>query len=120
LAGLVELGLQLSVDGLEGQDGSDAGQIEAVLEEPADLPEADEVVVAVAAGTTLATGWIDEAPGLVEPEVLGSAAHQFGGYGNSVQAPGRIGTPLVPRRSALRKFVGTPCIGHGCQDITNL
>jgi hypothetical protein len=72
------------VGGLEGQDGRDAGQIEAVVEEAPDLSETDEVVVAVAAGTTLATGRIDQAPGLVEPEVLGSTAHQFGGYGDSV------------------------------------
>ncbi len=75
LAGLVELGLQVLVDGLDGQDGSNAGQVEAVVEEPADLSEAGEVVVAVAAGATLATGRIDEAPVLVEPEVLRSAAH---------------------------------------------
>jgi hypothetical protein len=85
------------VDGLKGQDGSDAGQIEAVVEESADLSEADEVVIAVATGPTLAAGWIDEAAGLIEPEVLGSAAHQFGCYGDSVEALGRIGTLILPR-----------------------
>jgi hypothetical protein len=108
------------VDGPEGQHGSDAGQIEAFIEEPADLSETDEVVVAVAAGTPLATGWIDQAPGLVEPEVLGSAAHQFSCYGNSVQALGRIRTVPVPHRSTVRKFAETPCFGHGRQDITNM
>jgi hypothetical protein len=100
LAGLVELGLQFLVDGLEGQDSSYAGQIEAIVEEPADLSEADEVVVAVATGATLATGRIDQASGLVEPEVLGSTAHQLGCDRDSVQAPARIGTRIGPRGSA--------------------
>jgi hypothetical protein len=120
LASPVELGPEVLVDGLEGQDGSDTGQIEAVVEEPADLSKADEVVVAVATGATLATGGIDQAPGLVEPEVLGGAAHQFGCYGDSVQAPGRIGTLIVPRRSARRRFTKNTCTGHGHQGITNL
>ena len=59
LAGVVEFDLQGLVGGLEGQDCSDPGQIEAVVEEPADLPEADEVVVAVAAGATLAASRSD-------------------------------------------------------------
>jgi hypothetical protein len=108
------------VDGLEGQDGSDAGKIQAVVEEPAYLPEADQVVVTVATSATFATGRIDQAPGLVEPEILGSAAHQLCCNGDSVQAQGGIGTFVLPRRPALRKFVDTPCIGHGLQDITNL
>ena len=116
----VELGLELSVRGLEGQDGRDAGQIKAVVEEPADLSEADEVVVAVATGATLAAGWIDQAPGLVQPEILGSAAHQFGGYGDPVQAQSCIGTIIRTRRSTLRKFSETTCLGHGLQGITNL
>ena len=120
LAGLVELGLQFSVDGLEGQDGSDPGQIEAVVEEPADLSETDEVVIAVAAGATSAAGRIDQAPGLVEPQVLGSATHQLGGDGDSVQAPSCIGTVSCSAGRPLRKFVRTTCLGHGHQDITNL
>ena len=108
------------VGGPEGQDCSDASQIEAVVEELTDLSEADEVVVAVAAGATLAAGWIDQAPGLVEPEILGSAANQLGCYGDSVETPIRIRTLIVARRSARRKFVKTTCTGHGHQDITNL
>ena len=119
MAGLVELGLQFSVDGLEGQDGSDPGQIEAIVEEPADLSETDEVVIAVAPGATSAAGRIDQSPGLVEPQVLGSTTHQLGGDGYSVQAPSCIGTVLL-RRWPLRKFVRTTCLGHGHQDITNL
>lgn len=99
---------------------SDAGQIESIIEEPTDLSEADEVIVAVATGAALATGWVDEAPGLVEPEVLGSASHQLGCYRDSVQAQVRIGTPIGLSRSALRKFCKTTCVGHGHQDITNL
>jgi len=118
--GLVELGLQFSVGGLEGQDGSDPGQIEAIVEEPANLSEPDEVVVAVATGATLAAGWIDQAPGLVQAKVLGSAAHQFGGYGDPVQAQSCIGTITRTRRSTLRKFSETTCLGHGLQGITNL
>jgi hypothetical protein len=114
------LGLEFLIDGLEGQDGSDPGQIEAVVEEPADLSEADEVVIAVATGATLAAGWVDQAPGLVKPQVLGSATHQLGRYGYSVQAPSHIGTVVLLRRSPMRKSVRTTCIGHGPQDITNL
>jgi hypothetical protein len=72
LAGLVELDLQFLVHGLQGQDGRDASLSEAVVEEPADLSEADEVIIAVATGPTLAASWIYQAPGLVEPEVLGA------------------------------------------------
>jgi hypothetical protein len=105
---------------LEGQDGSDPGQIEAVVEESADLSEADEIVIAIATGASLAAGWIDQTPGLVEPKVLRGAAYQFGRYGNAVQAPVRIGTLSVPRRLVRGKNVKTTCIGHGLQDITNL
>jgi hypothetical protein len=108
------------VDSLESQDGSDAGKIQAIVEEPADLSETDEVVVAVATGATLAASRIDQAPGLVEPEVLGSAAHQLGCDGDSVQAHVRIRAVIVPRRSALREFGKTTCAGHIEQDITNL
>jgi hypothetical protein len=108
------------VGGPEGQDGSDASQIEAVVEELTNLSEADEVVVAVAAGATLAAGWIDQTPGLVEPEVLGSAAHELGRYRDSVQAPGPIGTVILPRQSARQRFSKTTCFRHGRQDITNL
>jgi len=119
-AGVVEFNLEGLVGGLEGQDGSDAGEIEAVIEEPADLPEADQVVVAVSAGATLAAGRCDQAPGLVEPEVLGSAAHQIGRYRDAVEAATRIGTVILPRRSALGNLGKTTCIGHGLQGITNL
>jgi len=71
--------LQVLVGGPERQDGRDAGQIEAVIEKPPDLSEADKVIIAVTTGATLASGRVDQAPGLVEPEVLGSAAHQLGG-----------------------------------------
>jgi hypothetical protein len=108
------------IGGPEGQDGSDASQIEAVVEELTDLSEADEVVVTVATGTALAASWIDQAPSLVEPEILGSAAHQFGCYRDSIQATVRIWTFIRHRRSALRKFSKPTCIGHGHQDITNL
>ena len=63
MSGLVELGLKFPVRSLEGQDGGDTGQIEAAIEEPADLPEADEIVVAVATRTALA------AAGLIRPRV---------------------------------------------------
>jgi hypothetical protein len=114
------LGSEVTVGGLEGQDSGDAGQIEAVIEEPADLSEADEVIVAVATGAALAASWADQAPGFVETEVLGSAAHQFGGYRDSVESPGCIGPVSRNRRSALREFIGTTCFGHGLEGITNL
>ena len=101
------------VGGPEGQDGSDASQIEAVVEELTDLSEADEVVVAVTTGTALAAGGIDQAPGLVEPEVLGSTAHQLGCYGDPIQTPVRTGTAVRPCRLSLGKFVKTTCTGHG-------
>jgi hypothetical protein len=100
------------VDGLEGQDGSDAGQIEAFVEELADLSEADEVVVAVAAGATLAARWADQPAGLVEAEVLGSATDQFGRYGDAIQAPAGIGSATLSERPAPRKFGRTSCIRH--------
>jgi hypothetical protein len=112
--------LQLAVGGLEGPDSSDAGQIEAVVEEPADLSEADQVVVAVATGAALAASWTDQAPSLVEPEILGSATHQFGGYGDPVEAAGPIGTLVGPRRPDPRRFCKATCIRHGLQGITNL
>ena len=120
MPGLVELGLQFSVRGLESQDGSDPGQIESVVEELADLPEADEVIVAVATSATLAAGWIDKASSLVEAKVLGSTAHQLGGYGDPVEATGPIGTLIGPRRPDPRRFCKTTCIRHGLQGITNL
>jgi len=89
------------VGGPEGQDGSNAGEIEAVVEELTDLSEADEVIVAVAAGATLAAGWIDQASGLVEPEILGSAAHQLGRYGDPIQTPVRTRTAVRPCRLPL-------------------
>ena len=104
MSGLVELGFEFSVRSLEGQDGSDAGQIEAVVKEPADLSEADEIVVAVATGTALAASWADQSPGFVEPEVLWSAAHQFSSYGDSVQAQRSIGTRNGLRRPRGRKL----------------
>jgi len=120
LARVVEFDLEGLVGGLEGQHGRDAGQIEAVVEEPADLSEADEVVVAVATGATLAAGRIDQAPSLVEPEVLWSAAHELGRHRDAVEAPARIGTVVLPQRSALRNLGNSTCIGHGLQGITNL
>ena len=48
--GPVEVGLQSLVDGLEGEDGGDSGQVEAVVEQLADLSETDEISPAVAAG----------------------------------------------------------------------
>ena len=120
IAGLVEFGLQGLIDSLQGQDGSDADQIESVIEESADLPETTEIFIAVAAGATFAAGRIDQAPGLIEPKVLWSAAHQFGRYGDSIQALARIGAVILPRRSTLRKFSKTTCIRHGGQGITNL
>ena len=119
MAGLVEFRLEGLVGGLEGQYGSDASQVEAVVEESADLAEADEVVVTVATGATLAAGRIDEAPRLVEPEVLRGAAHQFGGYGDPVEAPAGIGRSSSPG-DRLLEFGKTTCIGHGLQGITNL
>jgi hypothetical protein len=50
VTGLGEVGLQSLVDGLEGQDGGDPGQIEPVIEQLADLSETDEISPAVAAG----------------------------------------------------------------------
>ena len=120
LARLVEFSLEGLVGGLECQDGSDAGQIEAVFEEPADLSEPEEVVVAVATGATLAAGRIDQAPSLVEPEILWSAAYQLGCYGNAVETPARVGTVVLPRRSPRWNLGKTTCIGHGLQGITNL
>ena len=96
--GLVEFSLQGLVGSLEGQDGSDASEIDAVVEEPADLTQPDEVVVAVSAGAALAAGRSDQATGLVEPQVLGSTAHQFGRYRDPVQASARIRTVIPPRR----------------------
>ena len=92
MTGVVQFDLQGLVGGLERQDGSDAGQIEAVVEELADLSEADEIVIAVAAGAALAAGRTDQAPSLVEPKILWSATHQLGRYRDSVQAPVGIGT----------------------------
>jgi hypothetical protein len=37
VAGIVELGLECLVDGPEGEDGGDAGQVEPVVEKLADL-----------------------------------------------------------------------------------
>jgi hypothetical protein len=117
---LVELGLKFSVRGLKSQDCSDPGQIEAVVEEPADLSKADEVVVAVAAGATLAAGWTDQAASLVEPEILRSAAHQFSGHGDPVDATGRVGAVIESHWPPCRKHKKTTCLGHGLQGITNL
>ena len=111
LAALLELGLQGLVLDLEGQDGSDAGQVEAVVEKPPDFSETDKVVVTVATGAALAAGRIDQTPGLVEPEVLRGAPEQLGGRGDSVQALDRTGMvslepsidPLETRQNHLHQ-----------------
>ena len=84
LKAVVEFDLQGLVGHLEGQNGSDAGQIEAIVEESADQTEADEVVVAVATSASVAAGRMDQTSGLVEAEVLWSTSHQLGGDGDSV------------------------------------
>jgi len=119
-SGLVKLGSEFPVRGLEGQDGSDARQIEPVGEESADLSEPDEIVVAVAAGTTSAARRIDQTPGFVEPEVLWSAAHQVSSYGDPIQAQPRIGMRRGLRRCRRRNLRNMTCLGHGGHDITNL
>jgi hypothetical protein len=121
LASLFEFGTQGLIHSLEGQDGRHAGQIEAVLEEPPDLSEPDQVVVAVATGAALAASWVDQPPSFVEPKILGSVSHQFGGYGDPVEAMAPIGTLIGPRRLLVpRRSCKTTCIGHGLQGIKNL
>ena len=107
VAGIVELGLEGLVDGSEGEDGGDAGQVEPVVKELADLAETSQVAVAVAAGTARAAGRGDQAAGLIEPQVLGGAADQFGGDGDPVHASVRV--ELVDRavwEASFRNFLG--------------
>jgi hypothetical protein len=98
LAGLVELAPEGLVDGLEGEDSGDTGQVEAVVEELGYLSEAGEVVVAVAAGAALAAGRTDQAARFVEAKVLGSAADQFSGDGDPVHTLRGVGRPAASRR----------------------
>jgi hypothetical protein len=88
--------LQVLIRGLEGEDRGNAGQVEAIIEESADLSYAGEVVIAVAAGAAIAAGGVDKAAGFVEPEVLRGAPDEFGGDGDPIDALARLGALVGP------------------------
>jgi len=94
-----------SVGGLQLQHGSDAGQVEAVVEKPADLAEASQVRAAVAPGPAGAAGGVKEAAGFVEAQVLGGAADQFGGHGDAVHRVAGVDGLVLQEKVKTRRVL---------------
>jgi hypothetical protein len=72
------------------KDAADAGDVEPVGGQRADLLEPVDVVPAVAAGAAGAAGRVQEALALVDPQRLRVQAGQFGGHRDAEQAAVRI------------------------------
>lgn len=83
---LVELGPKRSVGGLQLEDRCDAGQIEPPVEQPGDLPNPLQIVGAAQPGSPGTPTGSQESSRLVQPQVLGRAAHQLGGDRDPVHA----------------------------------
>jgi hypothetical protein len=94
----VELLLERPVGCLQLEHGGYAGQVEPGLKEPADLAEPSQVRVAVATGPAGAAGWVEQAAGLVQAQVLRGAADQLGGDRDAIHRPAGV-NGLVGRRS---------------------
>jgi hypothetical protein len=74
------LGVQLAGFLLQLQDAADAGQVQAVGGQRADLGEPVDVPAGVPAGTASAAGRVQQPLPLVDPQCLRVQPGQFGGY----------------------------------------
>ena len=84
---LAELLLQSLIFFLEIEHHGNAGQIEAVIQQPGDDPQPLEVVLAIEASPALAAGGSDQPSSFVEPEVLRSVPDQIRGDRDAVDPP---------------------------------
>ena len=95
----------------EIEDHGDAGEVEAGVEQVADAAEAVEVVGAVAAGAAVGAGWLEQAAGFVEAQVLYAGADQFGGDRDAVDARSLSGWVTVgPLVEIFWLFLLPPCV----------
>ena len=78
--GRLELALQPSHLGLELQDPSDALEVEPLVGEVLDLPQALEVAFGEASAAALGPGRVEESLALVDTQCLGMDPGELGGH----------------------------------------